>query len=84
MSVLGQEPSQGRAWDREVPAVRPRDWLSGQIRPGPGCQKQDRNPSGRPQGPRGDPDRSTGPIGLLPWARIDFRAWGICGRYRAA
>lgn len=37
----------------------------------------------RLQDPSGDPDRSTDPSGLLPWARADLRAWGSLERCRA-
>lgn len=66
MSVLGQEPSQGRAWDREVPAVRPRDWLSGQIRPGlgvAGLGLDVRNKTGTlAEGPRVPEETQTGAL----------------------
>lgn len=67
--------------------MRLRGWLSGQIRPGlrvAGLGLDVRSKTGTlAEDPSGQPVRSTGPLGLLPWARLYLRAWGSVGRYRA-
>lgn len=81
LSVLGSPQagtSQGQSMGRGGASSETRDWLSGHVRPGlggqagSGCQE----PWRKVLGSQGDPGRSTGPSGLLPWVTVGLRTQG--------